>query len=44
MTFRMMTWCIYILEVMFFMGLIGCAVMVVTSWISIFKEVFSGED
>ena len=28
-------------EIMFFTGLIGCVFVVIISWISIFKEVFS---
>jgi hypothetical protein len=32
------------LEVAFFTGLIGCAVVVVWSWISIFKDGFSKKD
>jgi hypothetical protein len=28
-------------EILFFTGLIGCAIVVVISWISIFKEGFS---
>jgi hypothetical protein len=30
-----------IVEILFFTGLIGCAVVVVVSWVSIFKEGFS---
>ena len=30
-----------LLEIMFFTGIIGCAGVVVISWISIFKEGFS---
>jgi hypothetical protein len=30
-----------VVEIMFFTGLIGCAFVVVISWISIFKEGFS---
>ena len=33
-----------VLEVMFFCGLIGCAGVVVVSWISIFKSGFSDRD
>ncbi len=32
------------LEVMFFVGLVGCSFVVVTSWITIFKEGFSDKD
>lgn len=35
---------IRLLEVMFFTGLAGCAVVVLVSWISIFKSGFSNED
>jgi hypothetical protein len=31
-------------EVMFFAGLIGCSLVVVFSWISIFKDGFSDKD
>jgi hypothetical protein len=31
----------HILEGMFFTGVVGCATVVVFSWISIFKEAFS---
>jgi len=31
-----------IVEVLFFTGLVGCACVVIISWISIFKEGFSG--
>jgi hypothetical protein len=34
----------YVLEVMFFTGLVGCALVVVVSWISIFKSGFSDAD
>ena len=34
----------HILEAMFFTGLVGCAAVVVISWISIFKSGFSDKD
>lgn len=34
-------WLFRVLEVMFFAGLIGCAAVVVISWVSIFKSGFS---
>jgi hypothetical protein len=44
MTLRLLIWGARILEVMFFAGLVGCAAVVVISWVSIFKEGFSNED
>lgn len=35
---------IRIIEVMFFTGLAGCAVVVLVSWVSIFKSGFSNKD
>jgi len=34
-------WCLRAIEVMFFTGLVGCAVVVVISWVSIVKTGFS---
>jgi hypothetical protein len=39
-----MIWGAHILEGMFFTGLVGCAAVVVISWVSIFKEGFSNDD
>jgi hypothetical protein len=36
-----MVFAMRIVEILFFTGLIGCAVVVVVSWVSIFKEGFS---
>jgi hypothetical protein len=33
-----------VLEVMFFTGLIGCALMIVVSWIEIFADGFSDDE
>jgi hypothetical protein len=44
MTHRMMLWATYALEMMFFTGLAGCALVVMISWISIFKEGFRKDD
>jgi|KBSMisStaDraftv2_1062788.scaffolds.fasta_scaffold18744_3 hypothetical protein len=33
-----------IVEVMFFVGIVGCVLVVAISWISIFKEGFSNTD
>ena len=33
-----------IVEVLFFVGLVGCVLVVTISWISIFKEGFSNSD
>jgi hypothetical protein len=39
-----MLWAMYGVEALFFTGLIGCAFVVVFSWISIFKTGFTRED
>lgn len=41
---RFEIFCMRLVEVLFFTGLIGCAVAVVLSWISIFKNEFAGVD
>lgn len=41
MSLNLMIWAKYLLEVMFFVGLIGCTSAVVLSWISILKSAFS---
>jgi hypothetical protein len=41
---KLVVFCMRTVEVMFFIGLIGCASVVVISWISIFKSGFSNED
>jgi hypothetical protein len=33
-----------VVEVMFFVGIVGCVLVVAISWISIFKEGFSNTD
>jgi hypothetical protein len=38
---KVMNWATYVLDTMFFIGLTGCASVVVISWISIFKSGFS---
>jgi len=40
MIFNFSVWILRVLEVMFFVGLTGCALAVVFSWISIFGTVF----
>ena len=42
-TLKLMIWSSYLLETMFFIGLAGCATVVILSWISIFKSGFSDE-
>jgi hypothetical protein len=37
-------WCMRVVEVLFFIGLAGCAIVVVISWISIFSSGFSKDD
>jgi hypothetical protein len=44
MIFRLAVWCMYLLEGIFFTGLIGCVFVVLISWISIFKEGFSDKN
>ena len=41
MTHSMMVLAVRLVEIMFFSGLIGCTLVVLISWISIFKEGFS---
>jgi hypothetical protein len=41
---KVMNWATYVLDTMFFIGLTGCASVVVFSWISIFKSGFSGRN
>jgi hypothetical protein len=43
MTYKIMLWSTYVLEVIFFTGLTGCALVVVISWISIFRSGFTRE-
>ena len=40
----LMIWLLRVLEIMFFAGLVGCAIVVIISWISIFKDGFSNTD
>ena len=42
MSHSLMHLTVKIVEVLFFTGLVGCACVVIISWISIFKEGFSG--
>ena len=44
MAHKLLLWCMYAVEIMFFIGLVGCAVVVFISWISIFKTGFSKDD
>jgi hypothetical protein len=44
MLFQLIVWSFRVLEVMFFTGLIGCSLVVVISWVSIFKDGFSDKD
>jgi len=39
-----MHWLFRLLEDLFFVGLVGCALVVIISWISIFRSGFSGTD
>lgn len=41
---RFEIFCMRLVEVMFFTGLIGCSIVVVASWISIFKSGFAEAD
>lgn len=34
----------HVLEVTFFVGLVGCALMIVLSWIDIFSDSFNDDD
>jgi len=40
MIFTFSVWVLRVLEVMFFVGLMGCALAVIFSWVSIFGAVF----
>ena len=44
MGFQIAVWFMKLIEILFFAGLIGCAVTVLISWVSIFKEGFSNDD
>ena len=44
LAFQVTYWATHILEVTFFVGLAGCASVVILSWISILKEAFSEDD
>jgi hypothetical protein len=44
MNLKLMVWAKDLLEVMFFIGLIGCTSTVALSWISILKSAFSDKN
>ena len=44
MAFRLAVFAMRVLEVMFFTGLLGCAVVVVLSWISVGRDSFTDEN
>lgn len=44
MAHNLMHLAVRIVEILFFTGLVGCACVVIISWISIFKEGFSSKD
>ena len=44
MSFRICIWLMRALEIAFFTGLIGCAFVVIFSWISIFRDGFTKKD
>jgi hypothetical protein len=44
MVWKLLTWVMYALEILFFTGVVGCAVVVVVSWVSIFGDGFTGRD
>jgi hypothetical protein len=41
---KIITFVARVLEVMFFTGLVGCALMIIVSWIEIFSDGFSDDD
>ena len=41
---KFMMWATYVIQAVFFAGLIGCASVVLLSWISILKSGFSDRD
>jgi len=44
LTFRLALWAMYLVEFMFFAGIIGCAIAVVFSWVSIVGDVITPDD
>jgi len=44
MILRLEVFCMHFFEVTFFTGLVGCCLVVVISWISIFAEGFSDKE
>ena len=44
MNSQLMIWLFRVLEMMFFAGLFGCSLVVIISWISIFKDGFSDKN
>ena len=44
MAHKLVLWCMRAVEIIFFTGVIGCAIVVMISWVSIFKAGFSKDD
>jgi hypothetical protein len=44
MTLKIMLWATYVLDVMFFTGLVGCVAVVTISWVSIVRDSLSDSD
>ena len=44
MSHRLMLWALYTIEVMFYAGVAGCVLVVIVSWISIFRSGFTDKD
>ena len=40
-TFKLAVLALHLVEIVFFLGIVGCASVVVISWVSIFSEGFS---
>jgi hypothetical protein len=43
MGFKLMLWSMYAVEGLFFVGLVGCVVVVLFSWVSVIKGCFSDD-
>jgi hypothetical protein len=41
---KFMLWSAYLIQVLFFTGLLGCSVVVVLSWISVLRSALSNKD
>ncbi len=44
MIWKFLGWVMYFLEITFFVGIVGCAGVVLVSWVQIFGDGFRGRD